>query len=266
MQFNSRQTNANSATVNPPSHTTYSPPSLPKPATVSEAHANALAWMKRVSPASPKSQEIEPVSTSDTGSSTEAMLQQLDADAEEEYSGEDAEIEIVVEMDVEELEISCEQPSVRSDCSVSLPDSSTSMEVEYHSETMSPSDCPSDTSTSSISSSFSLADLALDSSDILLDLEDLGAVRTDAVDSESESEFEFSLEQVKQEHDRANAQRIATTLMQLQRQEDEVTATIKKLRALGLSQKTLQYHISGSFRRFMRFEFLGAFSSLRLRP
>ncbi|KAK7022507.1 hypothetical protein R3P38DRAFT_3317690 [Favolaschia claudopus] len=224
IQFDSRRQTINSDTLTSPSITTSSPPPLPKPATVSEAHSNAEEWVKRVLPM--------------TLAADSAVTLDPCADAEEEY------FEAVEEKEVEEMEISCDEISL----DANLPDSpsgpSTSPDNQLHSDLLSPHHCRFPSDSGSSSSSISLADFALDSTEILLDLNGIEPSPSD--NSDSDSEFNFDLEDVKQKNEAVNDQQRATAMMELQRQEDDLAATIRKLLDLGVARETLQRHISDS--------------------
>ncbi|KAK7014180.1 hypothetical protein R3P38DRAFT_3322138 [Favolaschia claudopus] len=219
IQFDSCRQTINSDTLTSPSITTSSPPPLPKPATVSEAHSNAEEWVKQVLPmtlAADSAVALDPCA--------DTMLRELEADAEEEY------FEAVKEKEVEEMEISCHEISL----DANLPDSpsgpSTLPDNQLHSNLLSPHHCRFPSDSGSSSSSISLADFALDSTEILLDLNGIEPSPSD--NSDSDSEFNFDLEDVKQKNGA--------------RQEDDLAATIRKLLDLGVARETLQRHISDS--------------------
>ncbi|KAF7332853.1 hypothetical protein MVEN_02390300 [Mycena venus] len=209
------------------------PPALPKPKTVAEACSQAAQWAEHVF-AHPLPPQIERKAAE---ISTEQLLQDLQTDADTENSDPGDEEHVLtegMEADVEELCLAADHQSVHQSC---LADSSASMDYDSNLPPL-----PSDTS-----SCPSLSDVALDSSEIILQLD---ISPTDELDSSSSDDEPFDLARITREKidptKPAIDSRRTTVMMELQRQEDELVVTIKRLLGLGVSKDTLQKHISQS--------------------
>ncbi|KAJ7750591.1 hypothetical protein B0H16DRAFT_1460698 [Mycena metata] len=193
-------------------------PALPKPASVPDAHKQAKQWAARVLEPEPSTATQDTTEIAEM--STEELMRDLQADAENEDSDFDDNNSPDIEEEVWGKELSL---STDGNCP-------SNWEAGMSDDNDEP-----DTPPSTISNSYhSFADIALDSSDILADLP-TSESDDDDIDLR---EFVSSASSLVD-----NDPQRTTTMMELQSQEDALVLTLQHL---GVSREKLSAHISPS--------------------